>query len=69
MLLNLRLPRCVHSAYYELATEYYKQAGPPEQVKDESTSLYLFSAIAHVGIGKRRVYAQFWVVCFSRIIK
>ena len=24
------LIRCVHSAYYELATEYYKESGPPD---------------------------------------
>lgn len=40
---------CVHSAYYELATEYYKQAGPPEQYYKHALMLLAYTPLESMG--------------------
>mmetsp|Transcript_61057 Transcript_61057/g.138107 ORF Transcript_61057/g.138107 Transcript_61057/m.138107 type:complete len:299 (+) Transcript_61057:428-1324(+) len=48
---------CVHSAYYELTTEYYKEAGPPEAYYKSALMLLAYTPMEQMGKEKATALA------------
>lgn len=51
------LIRCVHSAYYELATEYYKESGPPDVYYKHALMLLAYTPLESMGAEKSAALA------------